>query len=116
MRNIIGQSRSSINIADIVNNQKILLVKLPSAVIGEINASLLGMILISKLRWAGMGRAVISPENRKDYYVYVDEFQNFATSGFETVLAEARKIWSGTNYCSSKYRSIKRFQYIYWKY
>jgi len=91
MRNIIGQSHSTINIADILSSQKILLVKLSCAVIGEINAALLGMIIISKLRWAGMSRANISPSERKDYFIYVDEFQNFATAGFEKILAEARK-------------------------
>jgi hypothetical protein len=91
MRNIIGQAHSTINIADIMNKEKILLVKLSSAVIGELNASLLGMIIISKLRWAGMARAAIPPKERKKYYLYVDEFQNFSASGFETLLAEARK-------------------------
>ena len=56
---------------------------------------LLGMIIISKLRWAGMSRAKISLTDRKEYYIYVDEFQNFATSGFETILAEARKYGLG---------------------
>lgn len=91
MRNIIGQAHSTINIADIMNKEKILLVKLSSAVIGELNATLLGMIIISKFRWAGMARAAISPNERKKYYLYVDEFQNFSDSGFETLLAEARK-------------------------
>lgn len=91
MRHIIGQSRSTINVADIMDKQGILLVKLPSAVIGELNATLLGMILISKLRWASMARAALPPAERKDYYLYVDEFQNFAASGFESILAEARK-------------------------
>lgn len=91
MRNIIGQSKSTINIPEIMNNQKILLVKLPSALIGEINAALLGMIILSKLRWAGMARASLPPEERRPFYVYVDEFQNFAASGFESILAEARK-------------------------
>jgi predicted amidohydrolase len=91
MRNIIGQAKSTINIADIMDKKKILLVKLPSAVIGELNAALLGMIIISKLRWVGMRRADRPPGERKDYFLYVDEFQNFAASGFDTLLAEARK-------------------------
>jgi hypothetical protein len=91
MRNIIGQSRSTINVPDIVQRKQILLVKLPSALIGEINAALLGMIILSKVRWAGMARAALPPNQRSPYYVYVDEFQNFAASGFETILAEARK-------------------------
>jgi len=91
MRNIIGQARSTINIADIMERGQILLVKLPSAVFGELNSALLGMILLSKLRWAGMRRAVVPAEKRKAYFLYVDEFQNFAASGFETILAEARK-------------------------
>ena len=73
------------------HKKKILLVKLPSAVIGELNAALLGMIIISKLRWVGMRRADRPPCERKDYFLYVDEFQNFAASGFDTLLAEARK-------------------------
>jgi|GEM_PF-718479 len=95
MRNIIGQSKSSINLPEIVDNKKILLVKLPSAVIGEINAALLGMIIISKIRGAGMLRTQSDPSHRDDYYLYVDEFQNFAASGFETILAEARKFGIG---------------------
>lgn len=73
MRNIIGQSKSSINLSEIVNNKRILLVKLPSAVIGGINASLLGMIIISKIRGTGMLRSQIDPNRRDDYYLYVDE-------------------------------------------
>lgn len=95
IRNIIGQSRSTINIPDIIQNRKILLVKLPSAMTGELNSALLGMILISKLRWAAMARSSLRPEERSDYYVYVDEFQNFAAAGFESVLAEARKYQLG---------------------
>ncbi len=91
MRNIVGQAKSTVNIADIVQERRILLVKLPSALIGEINAALLGMIILSKIRWAGMARAALPPSARAPYYVYVDEFQNFAASGFETILAEARK-------------------------
>jgi predicted amidohydrolase len=91
MRNIIGQARSTINIADIMERGQILLVKLPSAVFGELNSALLGMILLSKLRWAGMRRANVPAADRRAYFLYVDEFQNFAASGFETILAEARK-------------------------
>lgn len=91
MRNIVGQADSTINIPDILEKKQILLVKLPSALIGELNAALLGMIIISKLRWAGMARAALPPSERENYYLYVDEFQNFAASGFETILAEARK-------------------------
>lgn len=91
MRNIIGQAHSTINFAEILDKKKILLVKLPSALIGELNAALLGMIIISKLRWAGMARASLPPSERQDYFIYVDEFQNFAASGFDTILAEARK-------------------------
>ena len=91
MRNIIGQSKSSISFSDVLQKKQILLIKLPSAMIGEINAALLGMIVLSKLRWAGMARAALPPGERTDYFIYVDEFQNFAASGFETILAEARK-------------------------
>jgi hypothetical protein len=91
MRNIIGQAKSSVNVADIMQRKQILLIKLSSAMIGDINAALLGMIILSKIRWAGMARAALPPSQRTDYHVYVDEFQNFAASGFETILAEARK-------------------------
>ncbi len=91
MRNIIGQAKSSVNISDLMERRQILLIKLSSAMIGDLNAALLGMIVLSKIRWAGMARASLPPGQRADYYVYVDEFQNFAASGFETILAEARK-------------------------
>jgi len=91
IRNIIGQARSTINFSSIMETRQILLVKLPSSIIGEVNAALLGMVILSKLRWSGMRRGSLQAGERQDYYIYVDEFQNFAASGFETMLAEARK-------------------------
>lgn len=91
MRNIFGQSTSTVSIPDVLAGRKVLLVKLQSALVGDQNAALLGMILISKLRWACMARAKMAPNDRGNFFLYVDEFQNFATSGFETLLAEGRK-------------------------
>ncbi len=91
VRNIIGQTKSSVNISEIIAKKHILLVKLQGAVIGEVNAALLGMILLSKIRWAAMARAALPVSERTEYYLYVDEFQHFASTGFESILAEARK-------------------------
>lgn len=91
MRNIIGQSRSAFNFRDVMDEGKILLVSLSKGTIGELNMSLLGMIIVAKLQMAAMSRADMPENNRKDFYLYVDEFQNFASSSFESILSEARK-------------------------
>jgi type IV secretory pathway TraG/TraD family ATPase VirD4 len=91
IRNIIGQSKSAFNIADIMNNQKILLINLSKGKIGELNAQLLGMIMVSKIYNAAMARATMPKKDRKDFYLYVDEFQNFISSTFGDILSEARK-------------------------
>lgn len=91
IRNIIGQTKSWFDIADVMNNQKILLISLSKGKIWEINAQLLGMILVSKIYNAAMGRAKIPQEDRKDFYLYVDEFQNFVSGTFADILSEARK-------------------------
>ncbi len=91
MRNIIGQSSSSFNFRKIMDEGKILLVNLSKGKIGEENSNFLGLILVPKILGAAMSR-VDTPENeRRDFYLYVDEFQNFATATFATILAEARK-------------------------
>jgi hypothetical protein len=92
MRNIVGQAKSAFNFRDVMDNQKILLVNLAKGKVGEINAKLLGLILVSKLQMAALSRADIPRENdRKDFYLYVDEFQNFITDAFSSILSEARK-------------------------
>ncbi len=91
MRNIIGQSKSAFNIREIMDNQKILLVNLSKGKTGEVNSSLLGFIMVSKIQMAAMARADMKKEDRKDFYLYVDEFQNFTTDSIATILSEARK-------------------------
>jgi len=91
MRNIIGQTKSAFNIREIMDSQKVLLINLSKGIIGGINAQLLGMIIVAKINMAAMGRADIPKEQRKDFYLYVDEFQNFATDTFASILSEARK-------------------------
>lgn len=91
MRNIIGQTKSGFNIADIMNNKKILLVNLSKGKMGDLNSKLLGIIFVMKFQAAAMSRANMQEEDRQDFTLYVDEFQNFATDSFETILSEARK-------------------------
>lgn len=91
MRNIIGQQKSGFNFADIMNNNKILLVNLSKGKMGDLNSKLLGIIFVMKFQAAAMARANMPEEERKDFTMYVDEFQNFATDSFETILSEARK-------------------------
>src|SRR3990167_848722 len=91
IRNIVAQPKSTIDMSDIMNNQKILLINASKGRIGEDNSSLLGAMLITRLQLAAMDRAKIAEEKRKDFYLYVDEFQNFATESFASILSEARK-------------------------
>ena len=91
MRNIIGQTKSGFNIREIMDNKKILLVNLSKGRTGELNSQLLGMIFIMKFQAAAMGRASVPEDEREDFALYVDEFQNFATDSFATILSEARK-------------------------
>lgn len=91
MRNIIGQPKSAFDFRDVMDNGKILLVNLSKGKIGEVNSNLLGMILVSKLQMAAMSRADIAEEQRVPFYLYVDEFQNFTTDAFASILSEARK-------------------------
>jgi hypothetical protein len=91
IRNIIGQAKSAFNIREIMDNQKILLVNLSKGKIGDLNAQLLGLIFVNKVNMAAMGRQDMPKEKRKDFFLYVDEFQNFATDTFATILSEARK-------------------------
>lgn len=91
IRNIIGQLKSTIDLREIMDNKKILLVNLAQGKIGEENCSLLGGMLITRLQSTAMERVDIPFEERKDFFLYVDEFQNFATESFAKVLSEARK-------------------------
>jgi len=91
VRNIIGQPKSSFNIRQIMDQRKILIVNLSRGLIGEDNAALLGALLVTKIQMAGMSRADIPTHDRIPFYLYVDEFQNFATDSFATILSEARK-------------------------
>lgn len=91
IRRIIGGSKSTIAIDDIMNEGKILLANLSQGKLGEDNSALLGAMLITKLQLIAMRRVTIEEEKRKDFYLYVDEFQNFATTSFIKILSEARK-------------------------
>lgn len=91
IRNIVGQSKSTIEMRDIMDKQKILIMNLAKGRIGEENSALLGAMMITKLQIAAMSRVDIPEPERKDFYLYVDEFQNFATDSFAGILSEARK-------------------------
>lgn len=91
VRNIVAQPKSSIDMKDIMDNGKILIVNVSKGKIGEDNSALLGAMLITKIQLAAMDRAGIPEDDRRDFYLYVDEFQNFATESFATILSEARK-------------------------
>lgn len=91
MRNIVGQPKSSFNFREVMDNKKILLVNLAKGKVGEMNAKLIGLIIVSKIQMAALSRADIPGEDRKDFYLYVDEFQNFITDAFSSILSEARK-------------------------
>lgn len=91
IRNIVGQTRSSFDVAKCMKEGKILLMNLSKGLIGDINAQLLGMIAVSKIQVAAMRRQRESKEDRKDFFLYIDEFQNFVTPSIESILSEARK-------------------------
>ncbi|MFH1192711.1 MAG: CxxC-x17-CxxC domain-containing protein, partial [Candidatus Jorgensenbacteria bacterium] len=91
VRNIVGQAKSTIDIFSIMNEGKILLVNVSKGRIGEDNSALLGAMLITKIQLASMERVRVPEEERVDFYLYVDEFQNFATDSFAGILSEARK-------------------------
>ncbi len=91
MRNIVGQSKSSFNFREVMDSGKILLVNLAKGKVGEMNAKLLGLIIVSKIQMAALSRADQPEDERRDFYLYVDEFQNFITDAFSSILSEARK-------------------------
>jgi type IV secretory pathway TraG/TraD family ATPase VirD4 len=91
MKNIIGQKQSAFSISDILDGEKILLVNLSKGKVGEVNAQMLGLILMTKLQLAILQRAHIPAEKRHPFYLYVDEFQNLLTDAFISMLSESRK-------------------------
>jgi len=91
LRNIIGQSKSSFNFREVMDQGKILLVDLSKGKIGEENSNFLGLVLVPRILVAAMSRVDIPEEQRRDFYLYVDEFQNFTTPDFAQILSEARK-------------------------
>jgi len=91
MRNIIGQTESAFNLREVMDNKKIMLVNLSKGKTGELNSKLLGMIFVMQFQAAAMSRADVDASQRPDFCLYVDEFQNYATDSFATILSEARK-------------------------
>ena len=91
IRNIIGQSQSSFSFRDVMDNGKILLINLAKGELGEENSNFLGLILVPRILMAAMSRSDTPEDQRRDFYLYVDEFQNFATPDFAVILSEARK-------------------------
>ncbi len=91
IRNLVGQSKSTIDIPDIMNSEKILLVNVSKGLIGEDNSALLGSMFITKLQLATMERVRLANKEYRDFYLYVDEFQNFVTDSFASILSESRK-------------------------
>ncbi len=91
IRNIVGQTISSFDVRDVMDSGKILIMNLSKGRIGEDNSALIGAMMITKIQLAAMGRVDMPEEERKDFYLYVDEFQNFATESFGNILSEARK-------------------------
>ena len=91
MRNIVGQTKSAFDVGDAMNSKKIILMNLSKGLIGDINSTLLGMILVNKIQVAAMRRQRQSKDERKDFFLYIDEFQNFVTPSIESILSEARK-------------------------
>lgn len=91
IRNVIGQPKSTINFRKIMDEGKILVVNLSHGQIGEVNAGILGALIVTSIQLAAMSRANVDKSERRAFYLYVDEFQNFATDSFATILSEARK-------------------------
>ena len=91
LRNIFGQKENKIDISKLMNEQKLIFINLSKGRIGEENSSFFGSMFLTKIKQAGMERASIPEKDRKDFYLYVDEFQNIVTQTFENILSEARK-------------------------
>ncbi|MBI5733999.1 MAG: type IV secretion system DNA-binding domain-containing protein [Candidatus Kerfeldbacteria bacterium] len=91
MRPIIGQQHSAFNFREVMDQRKIILVNLSKGKIGELNAYLLGLVMVGKILMAALSRTDMAPASRVDFYLYIDEFQNFITDSISTILSEARK-------------------------
>ncbi|MEN8252011.1 MAG: CxxC-x17-CxxC domain-containing protein [Patescibacteria group bacterium] len=91
IRNLLGQTKSAFDVRQVMDEQKILILNLSKGRIGEDNSALVGAMMITKIQLAAMGRVDMAEEDRKDFYLYVDEFQNFSTEAFANILSEARK-------------------------
>ncbi len=104
IRNILGQKKSTIDIWDIMNSGKILFMNLSKGKIGTDNANLLGALLVSRIQFMALHRAKLDPKQRKPFYLYVDEFQNFVGGDFESILSESRKYGLGL-YLTHQYTS-----------
>lgn len=91
VRNIVGQPKSAFNLREVMDDGKILIVNLSRGQVGEDNASILGALMVTKIQLAAMSRASLAMGDRRPFYLYVDEFQNFATDSFAVILSEARK-------------------------
>ncbi|MBI4360096.1 MAG: type IV secretion system DNA-binding domain-containing protein [Candidatus Jacksonbacteria bacterium] len=91
IRNIIGQPKSGFDFRAVMDERKILLINLSKGKTGEVNSSLLGLIIVAKLQMAALARAELPEQERHDFYLYIDEFQNFITDSISTILSEARK-------------------------
>jgi hypothetical protein len=91
MRNIIGQTKSAFDFSTVMQEGKILLMNLSKGMTGDINSKLLGLIIVSKLQMAALRRQTLDKADRKDFYLYIDEFQNYITDSIESILSEARK-------------------------
>ncbi len=102
LRCIIGQSRSSFSLRDVMDSGKILLVRIPEGTLGESISSLLGALIVAKIQMAAHSRADVPESRRRPFYLYVDEFQNFATSSFAKILVEARSFKLGL-ICANQY-------------
>ena len=97
MRNIIGQAKSAFDFVDVMNNNKILLINLSKGDVGEINSRLLGLIIVTKIQMGALARQKLPKDQRKDFFLYIDEFQNYVTDSIEVILSEARKYRLGLN-------------------
>jgi class 3 adenylate cyclase len=91
LRSVIGQLHSSIDFGATMDEKKILLVNLPTGLIGQRNSEILGSMVVCRILWSALHKAWLPDEQQAAYYLYIDEFQDFATDSFETILAEARK-------------------------
>ena len=97
MRNIIGQTKSSFDFSEVMDNKKVLFMNLSKGATGDINSKLLGMIIVSKIQMAALRRQKQSKGERSDFFLYIDEFQNYVTDSIESILSEARKYRLGLN-------------------